>query len=65
VSTLGAVRRRARLDIVVEADGPDALAELLRLVGSLLLGLELCFALAVGGLGLLEDADEVLALRIC
>jgi hypothetical protein len=63
LGVLGAVRRCARLDIIVEADRLDALAELLRLVGSLLLGLELCFALAVGGLGLLEDADEVLALR--
>jgi hypothetical protein len=60
---LGAVRRCARLDIVVEANRADALAELLRLVGGLLLGLELSLALAVGGLGLLEDADEVLALR--
>jgi hypothetical protein len=55
-------RRCARLDIIVDADGLDALGDLLRLVGSLLLCLDLCFALAVGGLGLLEDADDVLAL---
>tara|TARA_R110002003_G_scaffold62_16_gene5664 strand:- start:11178 stop:11372 length:195 start_codon:yes stop_codon:yes gene_type:complete len=56
-------RRSARLDIVVDAQGPDALIEPLGLVCSLLLGLDLRFALAVGGLGLLEDADNVLALR--
>lgn len=53
----------ARLDVVIDAEGLDALLELLLLHGSISLCLDLCFALAVGGFGLLEDADEVLALK--
>ena len=63
LGVLGAVRRCARLDIIVDADRLDTLCELLRLVRSLLLSLDLSLALAVGGLCLLEDADNVLALR--
>lgn len=56
-------RRCARLSVIIDAQGLDALAELLFPVGSLFLCLDLGLALSVGGLGLLEDADEVLALR--
>lgn len=55
-------RRCAGLDIIVDADGFDALCEFLRLVGRFFFSLDLGLALAVGGLCLLEDADDVLAL---
>jgi hypothetical protein len=55
-------RRCARLNIIVNADDLDALGDLLCVVGSFFLGLDLCFALAVCSLGLFEDADNVLAL---
>jgi hypothetical protein len=61
---LGVARRCARLDIVVDTNGFGAFIEFLQLVGGILLSLDLRLALAVGGLGLLEDADKVLALRI-
>jgi hypothetical protein len=64
LGVLGVTRGCARLNIVVDTDSLGALVELLQLVGGILLGLDLCLALAVGGLGLLEDADKVLALRI-
>ena len=53
----------AGLDVVVDAESPDALLELLFLQSSISLCLDLCLALAVGGFGLLEDADKVLALE--
>jgi hypothetical protein len=56
-------RRSTRPDIVVDAEGLGALIQLLQLEGGILFGFDLCFALAVGGLGLLEDTDEVLALQ--
>jgi hypothetical protein len=67
---LGAVRfarvtgRGARPGVVVEPEGPHALAQLLLLQrGRIALRFDLGLALAVGGLGLLEDVDNVLALR--
>lgn len=56
-------RRCARAGvIVVNAQALHALGQLLRLVSGLLLRLDLRLALAVGRFGLLEDADNVLAL---
>jgi hypothetical protein len=48
--------------VVVDADGLDALGELPLFHDGIALSLDLGFALAVGGLGLLEDVDDVLAL---
>lgn len=50
--------------IVIDANGFYTLAELLLAHGSIALGLDLSLALAVGGLGLLEDVDDVLALGV-
>lgn len=55
-------RRGARAGVIVNAQALHALVQLLRLKGGLLLRLDLRLALAVGRLGLLEDADNVLAL---
>lgn len=55
--------RCAGLDVVVDAEGLDALAELLLPQGSISLCLDLCFSLAVRGFGLFEDADDVFALE--
>jgi hypothetical protein len=49
--------------IVVDANGLEALGQLLLFDCGIALGLDLCLAFAVGGLGLLEDVDNVLALR--
>jgi hypothetical protein len=52
-----------RPNIVFDAQRLDALAQgLLFAHSSIALGLDLSLALAVGGFGLLEDADKVLAL---
>jgi hypothetical protein len=52
-----------RLDIILNAQCLDAPTQGLLLAhGSIALGLDLSLALAVGSLGLLEDADDVLAL---
>jgi hypothetical protein len=59
---LGAVRDVGAGIVVIKADGLDALGELSLLHGSIAFGLDLSLALAVGGLGLLEDVDDVLAL---
>jgi hypothetical protein len=48
--------------IVVDTQGFHALGELPLLDDGIALGLDLRLALAVGGLGLLEDVDNVLAL---
>ena len=54
----------ARLDVVVDAQGPDASIEfLVFLRGRFSLGLDLCFALAVGSFGFFEDVDQMLALE--
>lgn len=59
--SLGTVRD-LRAGVIVDADSLDALGELPLLHDSIALGFDLRLALAVGGLGLLEDIDDVLAL---
>ena len=60
--SLGAVRDLGAGIVVIQADGLDALSGLPLLHGGIALRLDLRLALAVGGLGLLEDVDNVLAL---
>jgi hypothetical protein len=59
---LGAVRDLGAGIVIIHTDGLYALGELPLLDGGITLGLDLCLALAIGGLGLLEDVDNVLAL---
>lgn len=57
------MRARDRPNIIFDAQRLDALAQgLLFAQGSIALGFDLSLALAVGSFGLLEDADNVLAL---
>lgn len=66
VGSLGAMGGGARSDIVLKPQRPHAIAQLLLLNGgSFAFCFNLGFALAVGRLGLLEDIDNVLALRKC
>jgi hypothetical protein len=59
------VRGCARAGVVVDvvdADRLGRLAQLARLDGGIALGLDLSLPFTVGGLGLLEDVDNVFAL---
>lgn len=59
----GPVGGCARLNVIFNAQRLDAPTQgLLLAQGSIALGLDLSLALAVGGFGLLEDAENVLAL---
>lgn len=62
------MRRSARLDIIVDAQGPDTLLELLFLElfleGDFALSLDFSLALAIGSLGLFKNAKNVLALGV-
>lgn len=52
------------MGVVVDFEGFQRLPRLLLLVLSIAHSFDLGFALAVGGFGFLEDADEVLALQV-
>lgn len=57
--------RGTGLDIVVDnVDFLESLGEVLFPDGGVSFCFDFCFALAVGGFGLLEDADKVLALLV-
>jgi hypothetical protein len=63
---VGAARRGARANVILELEGSHALAKLFFLSGSgIALGLDFGFAFTVCGLGLFEDIEDVPTLGDC